>query len=638
MTLEAFNKDERYRIEARVGSGAMATVYKAYDLRLQRIVALKILHEHLSSNAELRLRFEQEAKLAARIDHPNVVRIYDFGVDTQGQLFIVSEFIDGRSLTIALRQYMNHSSPCLHPVLAALVALEIARGMEAAHKHSVIHRDLKPDNVLVHSDGGVKLTDFGVARPFDSSMTQVGQFIGSLTYASPEQVQSGKVDARSDIFSFGVILFEILTGQLPFRSSNPTDLAIKISQAAVPPLNQIRPSVPFDLDLIARKCLRADPSQRPQSADQIVGELLRFLRNQEVIPSRQSIADGFENPTLFSSTIRRSPLLVENEAQLPEKLPEKLPETSIEEVELELDIQKTPLQQPIQQLQNNSGKQDSTRRQLNAGSAPKRILQKNSSKRSSLWTFPLLTLASTALIISFVIKDRERLQDWVTSIREPHSEMTPSTSEPNKKEPGWSENSRLAVKEAPQTATQPTTQSTAGQTQSLTQDTKNEAISAAKETATPRPTVSPKSVPKPTPPHFETPVKKRKPENQTQRKQIRTTKPQSPVNSSAKNRKINTTKSTAPQPLASTQIVVRTEPGEMTVYINGVFEGLSSRTGLSRTFVVPSGNVLLRIPPQESNGKKYQEFTRRFRIEGGKTIELPTINLAPADLETKKDK
>jgi len=613
-----------------VGSGAMATVYKAYDLRLQRIVALKILHEHLSSNAELRLRFEQEAKLAARIDHPNVVRIYDFGVDAQGQLFIVSEFIDGRSLTIALRQYMNHSSPCLHPVLAALVALEIARGMEAAHKHSVIHRDLKPDNVLVHSNGDVKLTDFGVARPFDSSMTQVGQFIGSLTYASPEQVQSGKVDARSDIFSFGVILFEILTGQLPFRSSNPTDLAIKISQAAVPPLNQIRPSVPFDLDLIARKCLRADPSQRPQSADQIVGELLRFLSSQEVIPSRQSIADGFENPSLFSSTIRRSPLFVENEAQLPEKLPE----TSIEEVELELDIQKTPSQQPIQPLQNNSGKQDSTRRQPNAGSAPKRILQKNSTKRSSLWTFPLLTLASTALIISFVIKDRERLQDWVTSIKEPHSEMTPSTSEPNKIDPGWSENSRPAVKEAPQT----TTQSTAGQTQALTQDTKNEAISAAKETATPRPTASPRSVPKPTPPHFETPVKKRKPENQTQRKQTRTTKPTPSVNSSAKNRKINTTKSAAPQPLASTQIVVRTEPGEMTVYINGMFEGLSSRTGLSRTFVVPSGNVFLRIPPQESNGKKYQEFTRRFRIEGGKTIELPTINLAPADLETKKDK
>lgn len=636
MTLEAFNKDERYRIEARVGSGAMATVYKAYDLRLQRIVALKILHEHLSSNAELRLRFEQEAKLAARIDHPNVVRIYDFGVDAQGQLFIVSEFIDGRSLTIALRQYMNHSQPCLHPVLAALVALEIARGMEAAHKHSVIHRDLKPDNVLVHSNGEVKLTDFGVARPFDSSMTQVGQFIGSLTYASPEQVQSGKVDARSDIFSFGVILFEILTGQLPFRSSNPTDLAIKISQAAVPPLNQIRPSVPFDLDVIVRKCLRADPSRRPQSADQIVGELLRFLSSQEVIPSRQSIADGFENPTLFSSTIRRSPLLAENESQLPEKLPE----TSIGEVEL--DILKTPLQQQIQSLQNNSSKQDSTRRQPNAGSAPKRILQKNSSKRSSFWTFPLLTLASTALIISFVIKDRERLQDWVTSIREPHSEMTPSTSEPNKKEPGWSENSRLAVKEAPQTetqsTTQPTTQTTAGQTQALTQDTKNEAISAAKEAATPRPTAVPKSVPKPIAPHFETAVKKRKPENQTQRKQTRTTKPPSPVNSSAKNRKINTTKSAAPLPLASTQIVVRTEPGEMTVYINGVFEGLSSRTGLSRTFVVPSGNVLLRIPPQESNGKKYQEFTRRFRIEGGKTIELPTINLAPAELETKKDK
>ncbi len=231
MSVEREITDERYQIEARVGSGAMATVYRAYDQRLQRIVALKILHEHLSSDSDLRRRFEQEAKLAARIDHPNVVRIYDIGINNQGQLFIVSEFIDGKSLTLALRQYMNRSNPFLNPVLAALVGHEIARGMNAAHSHSVVHRDLKPDNVLVSQQGDVKLTDFGVARPFDSSMTQAGQFIGSLIYASPEQVSGARVDARSDIFSFGVILFELLTGQLPFRSTNPTDLAIKITQA-----------------------------------------------------------------------------------------------------------------------------------------------------------------------------------------------------------------------------------------------------------------------------------------------------------------------------------------------------------------------------------------------------------------------
>lgn len=425
----------------------MATVYRAYDQRLQRIVALKILHEHLTSDPDLSVRFNQEAKLAARIDHPNVVRIYDIGVNSQNQLFIVSEFIDGQSLTLALRQYMNRTNPYLNPVLAALVGHEIARGIGAAHGHQVVHRDLKPDNVLVSNGGDVKLTDFGVARPFDSSMTQAGQFIGSLTYASPEQVSGTKVDTRSDIFSFGVILFELLTGQLPFRSSNPTDLAIKITQAQIPPLNRIRPSVPLELDSIVRKCLRANPEERPQNAAQIVHELSQFIARNEVQISAAMIHDGFKNPNLFNSTIKRSPLLTEDSSEKNRvaeivKNPDETIHLSKEELQpfaapealrqaeqqpQQLQLQNQPIQLQVQAPSQKHTAQDTPRilpapaphkasreqfRKPKAAAVPPHSIAK--SKTSGIPLFVLFVSVACAVLLAFGIKNRETLRQLLS--------------------------------------------------------------------------------------------------------------------------------------------------------------------------------------------------------------------------------
>jgi len=642
LTLEAFNKDDRYRIEARVGSGAMATVYKAYDLRLQRVVALKVLHEHLCANDELRQRFEQEAKLAARIDHPNVVRIYDFGVDLQGQLFIVSEFVEGRSLTLALRQYMNRSQPCLNPVLAALVALEIGRGMQAAHKHAVVHRDLKPDNVLVSTLGEVKLTDFGVARPFDSSMTQAGQFIGSLTYASPEQVLGGRVDARSDIFSFAVILFELLTGQLPFRSTNPTDLAIKISQANVPPLNQLRSSIPIDLDTVVRKCLRADSAERPQSAELIVNELLRFLTAHEVIPSQRAIADGFENPALFSSTIKRSPLLPDEatrphveemspQVQQPSPaaaLPQQ-PSTVQAPEPVPAPANPLPLAQKANPAVVTQSKKERSLPIKNRRPNTNISQQKKATSGKGIWLAPFLIMAMTAFLLGLMIKERELLQEWVAQLRNSLNQRTQQTNAESS--PPSAEPLQVAA-QAPTplptfTTPEPRPSTPTAQPTAALQPTQAASMITP---SSPRPVST--VLPKPTPP-----LQTNRSPNQ-QRPSTASTRQQTPSNprrpSSGKSNSLPRTKpapvkSSAEQssPSSSSQLTLQTTPGEVTVYINGEFAGLSSRSGTSRTFEVEKGNVLIRIPTQVQDGRKYEGVERKIKIEAGKNVVLPAISL-----------
>lgn len=626
--LESENKDDRYRIESRIGSGAMATVYKAFDVRLQRIVALKILHEHLSTNTELKLRFEQEAQLAARIDHPNVVRIYDVGINSDQHMFIVSEFVEGRSLTLALRNYSNRAQSFLHPVLAALVGIEIAKGMEAAHRHAVIHRDLKPDNVLVHRDGLIKLTDFGIARPFDSSMTQAGQFIGSLTYSSPEQINSGKVDTRSDIFSFGVILFELLTGQLPFRSTNPTDLALKITQANVPPLNQIRPSVPFELDGIVRRCLRALPDERPRSAEQIVTELLKYLTSQEVMPGARSIADGFENPNLFASTVRRAPVetlrsdsqpaIVHSDAQAPQSEQQLTPPDSSDELNdrekssLEVEVQQTPSSESIALELARPTQTEQRVRPLSNEKKKARLFPEAQKPNhqpprpdtsSSPWAALVVFFALMAVAAGWLIQEREKLQVFWRELQQSRGIES--------------------VSNTPPTAL-PTVNETAAATTPLP------------EAAKPIPTRAARVTPRPTPTAEKSPARrqtKKEPPKKSQRTSDKELRVVTPVRSVA-------AKST-PKPtpaITSTQVVLRTDPGEMTVYINGVFAGLSSRTGMPRTFEVNAGNIVVRIPSQDNNGKRFREAIRRFKVEAGKTVDLATIILSPFEQIEAKEK
>ena len=638
MTREDIRNDERYKIEARVGSGAMATVYRAYDQRLNRIVALKILHEHLATNAELRLRFEQEARLAARIDHPNVVRIYDFGLNKQNQIFMVSEFVDGRSLTLAMRRYMSQSNAYLSPVLAALVAHEIARGIEAAHRHSVIHRDLKPDNVLVSHQGEVKLTDFGVARPFDSSMTQVGQFIGSLTYASPEQIQGERVDARSDIFSFGVILFELLTGQLPFRSTNPTDLAIKIAQAKVPPLNQVRPSVPFELDSIVRKCLRGNPEERPAAAELLVRDLAMYLGKNEVQISQRMIQDGFENPNLFSSTIRRSPLSPAVESETDATLTVEVKQTPAEPKD---QPRSGPVvivggKLPQQAISPAEGSPSAAKIQPPAN--PRVASRPRPQKNKFPWFTAGLIISFLMIAVVFTARQLPDVQSWLEQWRHYLTQTRKGIVEESPNEPILTSEPVDTQTQAPLIQPQATpsprpTENTIPQPQPVQparrpasepsgpnksgQPSINSTSSSKKNNT--QATTKTKSIPAQAKPTRDSP--KGKPTT------MPATKMASPAGGKAVTDPANNTAANK-----KAQLQIQTNPGQRTIEIyrgnRKEFLGLSGRSNFPRTFSsLEPGVVVLHIPAEEVDGRKYEAFQTKLKLEPGKQVTLPAINL-----------
>ena len=259
-----------YRVISLIGAGGMGEVYKAHDTRLQRDVALKTLPTGASTDPERLARFEREARAAAALSHPNICAIFDVGVH-DGAPFIVSELLDGETLRQAL-----DGGP-LPARRAVAHATDIARGLAAAHEKGIVHRDLKPENLFVMADGRVKILDFGVAALMQSTLssedvteladrlTGVGSAVGTVGYMSPEQISGLPTDGRSDIFSFGPVLFEVLAGRQPFRGDTAADTTSAILREHFPPLTDAR--VPPVLDRIIRRCLEKSPKLRYRSAE-----------------------------------------------------------------------------------------------------------------------------------------------------------------------------------------------------------------------------------------------------------------------------------------------------------------------------------------------------------------------------------
>lgn len=266
----------RYQLTAHVARGGMADVFEAGDLMLDRQVAVKILHPQFASTETFVARFRKEAQAAANLAHPNIVSIYDWGEDN-GTYFIVMELIRGRSLRDILKK-----EGILLPRRAAEIAVEVASALEVAHRNRVIHRDNKPGNILLATDGTVKVTDFGVARAWDDSqeLTRTGSVIGTATYFSPEQARGESADGRSDIYSLGVVLYEMLTGRPPFSGETPVSVAYQHVASEPPAPSLLNPDVPAELDAIVGKALQKNPADRYQSADQIRRDLLFFLRGE----------------------------------------------------------------------------------------------------------------------------------------------------------------------------------------------------------------------------------------------------------------------------------------------------------------------------------------------------------------------
>ena len=268
--------DNRYEILERIGTGGMAIVYKAKCHRLNRLVAIKILKSDLAQNEEFRRRFNAESQAVAQLSHPNIVSVYD--VSRGGDMeYIVMELIDG----ITLKQYMEKRGQ-LNWRESLHFITQIMRGLSHAHSRGIIHRDIKPQNIMVLRDGSVKVADFGIACLADSAQTLTQEALGSVHYISPEQARGDRPDARSDIYSSGVVLYEMLTGRMPFEGESAVAVAIQhLSSIPLAP-REINPDIPEQLELICMKAMAPDLEHRYQSADAMIADLEAFRKNPEV--------------------------------------------------------------------------------------------------------------------------------------------------------------------------------------------------------------------------------------------------------------------------------------------------------------------------------------------------------------------
>ena len=272
--------DGRYRIQERIARGGMATVYRALDTRLDRLVAVKVMHSTLAEDPEFVSKFTREAKSAARLSHPNVVAVFDQGSDG-GVVFLVMEYVDGATLRDLIRERgrlsPRQSLDVIAPVLSAL---------DAAHRAGIVHRDIKPENVLISSEGRVKVADFGLARAIAAShlTATTGLLIGTAAYLAPEQIEHGTADARTDLYAAGIVLYELLTGTPPFIGATPMAVIFKHVHESVPPPSLVRPEVSKPLDALVLDATRRDPEERPPSADALLEQLEAVSRTLPAEP------------------------------------------------------------------------------------------------------------------------------------------------------------------------------------------------------------------------------------------------------------------------------------------------------------------------------------------------------------------
>lgn len=292
--------DGRYRIEKLLGAGGMANVYKATDMKENRPVAVKVLRAEFMNNADLVRRFKNESKAISVLDHPNIVKVYDINI-TEKLSYIVMEYVEG----ITLKDYMNYRKQPLtvketmHFVRQTLLALQ------HAHEKGIVHRDVKPQNIMLLQNGSIKVMDFGIARFSRSeNQTVTDKAIGSVHYISPEQAKGDVTDAKADIYSVGVMMYEMLSGRLPFDSDSPVSIAIKQIADTATPLRQVNPNVPEGLAAITARAMAKDPRSRYPSAREMLADLEEFRRNPNVkFEYHDEPAPMAEEPTRYMDKV-----------------------------------------------------------------------------------------------------------------------------------------------------------------------------------------------------------------------------------------------------------------------------------------------------------------------------------------------
>ena len=289
MNLEGKLLGNRYEIIEKIGNGGMATVYKAADKILKRNVAVKILRDEFTTDEEFIKRFEVEAQSAARLTHPNIVSIYDVGVEDNLH-YIVMELIQGKTL----KEIILEEKGPLPWKWSVNVTIQIASALETAHRNNIIHRDIKPHNIIITEDGIAKVTDFGIAKAVsNSTITAFGTTIGSVHYFSPEHARGGFTDAKSDLYSLGVVLYEMVTGRVPFDADTPVSVALKHMQEKPEEPIEVNPNVPVAVNKIIMKALQKDTTLRYQTATEMLDDLRKSLKN----PDGDFVDDSEYDPT-----------------------------------------------------------------------------------------------------------------------------------------------------------------------------------------------------------------------------------------------------------------------------------------------------------------------------------------------------
>lgn len=310
--------DGRYQIERLLGDGGMARVYLGRDLRLNRPVAIKIPHSHLMTDPDFLARFRHEAHAAAMVSHPNLVDVYDVGQDGD-QHYIVMEYVAGSTL----KQLINREAPFAIP-RAVRIGEQIARGLHAAHRAGLIHRDIKPQNIIVTDDGQVRITDFGVAKShLSTAMTETGITLGTVDYIAPEQAQGRPATPQSDIYALGVVLYEMLTGRLPFTGDTPVAVAMKHISEPPPPPRRYNPQIPAALEAIILRALAKDPALRQRSALELAEELRSY---EQLVTQATVITPGVEPPAQVRPAAPPRPAQVT--ASRPAAIPSPRPTTA----------------------------------------------------------------------------------------------------------------------------------------------------------------------------------------------------------------------------------------------------------------------------------------------------------------------
>ncbi|KRF31437.1 Stk1 family PASTA domain-containing Ser/Thr kinase [Yonghaparkia sp. Soil809] len=285
--------DGRYHVRSRIARGGMATVYLATDQRLERLVAVKIMHGHLADDSQFTARFIQEARSAARLAHPNVVNVFDQGQDADSA-YLVMEYLPGITLRELLQEY-----GALTPQQTLDIVEAILSGLSAAHKAGIVHRDLKPENVLLADDGRIKIGDFGLARAASAATAAGAALLGTIAYLSPELVTRGVADTRSDIYAVGIMMFEMLTGEQPFKGEQPMQIAFQHANDTVPAPSATNPSVPAELDELVLWATARDPEHRPADARALLEQVVETARSLETSLS----ATGPQKTMVFTTPL-----------------------------------------------------------------------------------------------------------------------------------------------------------------------------------------------------------------------------------------------------------------------------------------------------------------------------------------------